>query len=55
MKYIILLNIAALMSCQRIIDDTHIAEQVLHDVAACEEQIEKDLESKVYTVQSGKL
>ena len=55
MKYIILLNIVALMSCQRIIDDTHIAEQVLHDVAVAEEQIQKDIDPKVYTMQSGKL
>ena len=53
MKYIILLNIVALLSCQRIVDDTHIAEQVLHDVETCEVAIEKDL--KVYTIQKGEL
>jgi hypothetical protein len=53
MKYIFLLNIFVLVSCQRLIDDTHKAEQVLHDVEVCEEQIAKDLAPQVYTVQKG--
>lgn len=55
MKYIILFNIFVLISCQRLIDDTHVAEQILHDIEACEVAIEKDLEPVVYTMQSGKL
>ncbi len=53
MKYILLLNIVVLISCQRLVDDTHKAEQVLHDVAIAEEKIVKDLGPQIYTVQKG--
>lgn len=46
MKYIILLNIVTLFSCQRILDDTHTAEQLLRELETCEVAIEKDLNSE---------
>lgn len=42
-KYIFLLNIIALTSCSEVIRETHVAEQVLHDIEVAEVAIEKDL------------
>lgn len=53
MKYIILLNIIALCSCERVIDDTDKAERVVQIISKAEKEIQRELDPKVYTVQKG--
>lgn len=53
MKYIILLNILALFSCERVIDDTDKAERVVQIIAKAEKEIQRELDPKVYTVPKG--
>lgn len=44
MKYINLLIILALSSCSSAIQETELAEKILHDVEIAEKAIEHDLE-----------
>lgn len=53
MKYIFLLNIAALLSCQRMADDPDEAERVVKAFVKAEKKLARELAPQVYTVQKG--
>ena len=53
MKYIFLLNIVALMSCQRMADDPDESERIVKALVKAEKRLAKELAPQVYTVQKG--